>query len=327
MPEPAPLRAGVAGVGYLGQHHARVYTELPGVVLAGVYDTNPARAAEIAARHQCPVFDTVEALGKACQVVSVVVPTNHHCTVALPLLAAGCHLLIEKPLCATMEEAEKIAAAAQAAGRIVQVGHIEHFNPVMAYMEANVKLPRFIRTERLAPLIPDPNATDAESAHEGYVNPRVQEVDVVLDLMIHDIGLALKLVDSPVKRMDAAGFSVLTPHMDIANARLVFENGCVADLNVSRLSKKRAREWRIFQRAGYMSVDFDNCSGHFVRWMGMGLKREEISVPKTEPLKLELAAFVESVRTGQTPKIDVQFGKLALDIALKITAQIKAGGL
>jgi predicted dehydrogenase len=236
-------------------------------------------------------------------------------------------LLIEKPLCPTMEEAEKIVAAAQKAGRIVQVGHIEHFNPVMAYLEKNVRAPRFIRSERLAPLIPDPTATDAESAHEGYVNPRVKEVDVVLDLMIHDIGLVLKLVGAPVKRIDAAGSSVLTPHMDIANARLVFEDGCVADLNVSRLSKKRAREWRLFQRAGYMSVDFDQCTGHYVHLTPAGLKREEIAVAKAEPLKLELAAFVECVRTGQPPKIDVVFGKTALEIALTITAQIKAAGL
>jgi predicted dehydrogenase len=327
MPEPSPLRAGVAGVGYLGQHHARIYTELPGVTLAGVYDTNPARAAEIAARHQCPAFASLEELGLACDVVSVVVPTNHHCAVALTLLAAGCHLLIEKPLCPTLEEAEKIVAAAQKANRIVQVGHIEHFNPVMAYLEKNVRQPRFIRAERLAPLIPDPNATDAESATEGYVNPRVQEVDVVLDLMIHDIGLVLKLVGAPVARIDAAGFSVLTQHMDIANARLVFADGCVADLNVSRLSKKRAREWRLFQRAGYMSVDFDQCAGHYIHLTPAGLKRQDIAVQKSEPLKRELAAFVEAVRTGTPPKIDVAFGKTALEIALTITAQIKASGL
>ncbi len=327
MPEPAPLRAGVAGVGYLGQHHARVYTEIPGVTLAGVYDTNPARAKEIAAKHGCKVFDSIEALGKGCDLVSVVVPTNLHCAVSLPLLAAGCHLLIEKPLCPTLEEADQIVAAAKKANRIVQVGHIEHFNPVMSFLEKNVSKPRFIRTERLAPLIPDPNATDAESAHEGYVNPRVKEVDVVLDLMIHDIGLVLKLVGVPVKRIDAAGSSVLTKHMDIANARIVFEDGCVADLNVSRLSKKRERVWRLFQRAGYMSVDFDQCNGHYIHLGLIGLKRDDIAVQKAEPLKLELASFVESVRTGKPPKIDVAFGRAALEVALTITAQIKAAGL
>jgi predicted dehydrogenase len=327
MPDSSPLRAGVAGVGYLGQHHARLYAELPGVKLAGVYDTDAARAAEIAAKYGCQAFDSIAALGAACDVVSVVVPTNLHCAVALPLLAAGCHLLIEKPLCTTIEEADKIIAAAKQANRMVQVGHIEHFNPVMDFLEKNVKKPRFIRTERLAPLIPDPNENDTENATEGNVNPRVKEVDVVLDLMIHDIGLALKLVGVPVKRIDAAGSSVLTPHMDIANARLVFEDGCVADLNVSRLSKKRAREWRLFQRAGYMSVDFDQCAGHYIHLSPAGLKRQDIAVPKAEPLKRELAAFVESVRTGQPPKIDVAFGKTALEIALAITAQIRAAGL
>jgi predicted dehydrogenase len=322
-----PLRAGVAGVGYLGQHHARLYAELPGVTLAGVYDTNPARAAEIAAKCHCPAFDSLAALGAVCDVVSVVVPTDHHCAVSLPLLAAGCHLLVEKPLCASLDEAEKIVAAAQTAGRLVQVGHIEHFNPVMDFLEQNVSQPRFIRTERLAPLIPDPNENDTDNATEGHVNPRVKEVDVVLDLMIHDIGLVLKLVNSPIKRIDAAGSSVLTPHMDIANARLVFDDGCVADLNVSRLSKKRAREWRLFQRAGYMSVDFDQCSGHYIHLTPSGLKRQDIAVQKSEPLKRELAAFVESVRAGTPPKIDVAFGKAALAIALTITAQIRASGL
>ncbi len=325
MPDPAPLRAGVAGVGYLGQHHARLYAEIPGVTLAGVFDTNPARAAEIAAKHGCPVFTSVEALGKACDLVSVVVPTDRHCEVSLPLLAAGCHLLIEKPLCATLADAEKILVAAQAAKRLVQVGHIEHFNPVMDFLEQNVSQPRFIRTERLAPLIPDPN--DPDNATEGHVNPRVKEVDVVLDLMIHDIGLVLKLVHAPIKRIDAAGSSVLTPHMDIANARLVFEDGCVADLNVSRLSKKRAREWRLFQRAGYMSVDFDQCAGHYIHLTPAGLMRKDITVQKVEPLKRELTAIVESVRTGQTPKIDLLFGKKALEIALTITGQIRASGL
>ncbi len=327
MSEPAPLRAGVAGVGYLGQHHARLYADLPGVTLAGVYDTDPARAAEIAAKYNTKVFPSVEALGQACDMVSVVVPTNFHCAVALPLLAAGCHLLIEKPLCQSLEEAEKIVAAAKQADRIVQVGHIEHFNPVMDFLEKNVSKPRFIRTERLAPLIPDPTENDTENATEGHVNPRVKEVDVVLDLMIHDIGLVLKLVGSKLKRIDAAGSSVLTPYMDIANARLVFEDGCVADLNVSRLSKKRAREWRLFQRAGYMSVDFDQCSGHYIHLTAAGLKRQDIAVQKSEPLKRELEAFVESVRTGIPPKIDVAFGKTALEIALTITAQIKASGL
>lgn len=325
MPESAPLRAGVAGVGYLGQHHARIYTELPGVVLAGVYDASPARAAEIAAKCQCQAFGTLEELGKACDLISVVVPTPLHCEVSLKLLAAGCHLLIEKPLCTSMEEAEKITVAAKQASCLVQVGHIEHYNPVMSFLEKNVSKPRFIRTERLAPLIPNPEEKD--DATEGHVNPRVKEVDVVLDLMIHDIGLVLKLVNSPLARFDAAGSSVLTKHMDIANARLVFENGCVADLNVSRLSKKRAREWRLFQRAGYISVDFDQGTGHYIHMGMLGLKREEIAVEKVEPLKAELAAFADSVRRGKTPKIDLAFGKQALEIALAITEKIRAGGL
>ncbi len=322
MPETAPLRAGVAGVGYLGQHHARIYTELPGVTLAGVYDADPARAAEIAAKCKCRAFDSLEALGQACEAVSVVAPTPLHCEVSLKLLAAGCHLLIEKPLCNTLAEAEKIMAAAQKAKRLIQVGHIEHFNPVMMFVEKHVSKPRFIRTERLAPLVPDPTETDDPT--EGDVNPRVKNVDVVLDLMIHDIGLALKLVGAPVERIDAVGFSVLTPHTDIANARLSFANGCVADLNVSRISKKRLREWRLFQEAGYLSADLDKNAGHFVLRTPIGLKSGPISADKAEPLKLELADFTANVRAGRTPKIDVAFGHEALKIALAITEQIRA---
>ncbi|MGA2052886.1 MAG: Gfo/Idh/MocA family oxidoreductase [Opitutales bacterium] len=310
MPDSAPLRAGVAGVGYLGQHHARLYAELPGVTLAGIFDANPARAAEIAAKHRCPVFDSLAALGAACDAVSVVVPTDRHCEVALPLLAAGCHLLIEKPLCASLDEAEKILAAAQPAGRIVQVGHIEHFNPVMAFLEDAVRSPRFIQAERLAPF-----------------NPRGTEVGVVLDLMIHDIGVVLQLVRQPVARIDAVGVRVLTRHEDIANARIVFEGGCVANLNASRVSEKKVREIRVFQPDAYLSLDFASQAGHLVRRTATGLQREDIPVDKGEPLRLELAAFADCVRHYAAPKVGASLGKSALEIAISITEQIRAAGL
>src|SRR3954468_2195101 len=172
------IRCGVAGVGSLGQHHARVYASLPGAELTGIYETNDARAAEICAKHNCRRFDTLEDLGAACDAVSVVVPTDKHAEVALPLLAQGAHLLIEKPLCASLEDAEKVLVAARAAQRIVQVGHIEHFNPVLGYLEKHASHPQYITTERLAPY-----------------TPRGTEVGVVLDLKIHDIGIVLALVN------------------------------------------------------------------------------------------------------------------------------------
>lgn len=303
----APLRCGVAGVGYLGQHHARIYRELPGATLAAVFDANPARAAEIAALHGCPVAASLDELATLCDVISVVTPTDLHCQVALPLLAKGCHLLIEKPLCVTAEEASQICDAARAAGRLVQVGHIEHYNPVMSYLETAVTSPRYIVADRLAPF-----------------NPRGTEVGVVLDLMIHDIGVALQLANSPVTHIDSVGVSVLTRHEDIANTRLTFANGCVANLNVSRVSEKKVREIRVFQDNAYLSLDFMNQAGHLVRRVNGQLAKVELPIEKAEPLKVELASFLDCVTRAKVPKVDVVLGRTALEVAIEVTRQIKA---
>jgi predicted dehydrogenase len=305
-----PIRCGVAGVGYLGRHHARVYSELPGVALAGVFEPDDARAAEVCARHNCRRFESLDALGSACDAVSVVVPTDRHAEVAVPLLEAGCHLLIEKPLCVSLAEAERILAAAKARNRIVQVGHIEHFNPVMSFVEECVSDPRYLVAERLAPF-----------------NPRGMEVGVVLDLMIHDIGIVLQLVKSPVARIDAVGVNIVSPDEDIANARLTFANGAVATLNTSRVSAKKVRELRVFQPGAYLSIDFMNQSGHLLRMPEGGtifdIKREEIPVEKGEPLALELAAFAQCVRNHAAPKVGAEMGKTALETAIQITELIR----
>jgi predicted dehydrogenase len=318
------IRCGVAGTGSLGQHHARIYAALPGAALAGVHDTDPRRAAEIAARHGCPAFATLEQLADASDAVSVVVPTDRHAQVALPLLARGCHLLIEKPLCATLAEAARVLAAAQSAGLLVQVGHIEHFNPVMSFLEKHIDRPGYITTERL-----------------GTYQTRGTEVGVVLDLMIHDIGIVLALVKSPIVKIDAMGINVLSKTEDIANARIVFENGCVANLNASRLSLKRNREIRVFQDNAYLSLDFMNQKGHLVKksdLVAYGLKMKiglatpgdvssipviDIPIEKGEPLALELASFVESVRAARQPKVGAALGKSALEVAIAITDQIR----
>ncbi|MDR1818602.1 MAG: Gfo/Idh/MocA family oxidoreductase [Puniceicoccales bacterium] len=310
-PAAAPIRCGVAGVGYLGQHHARIYAALEGAELAGIFETDDARAAEICARHNCRRFATLAELGAACDAVSVVVPTDRHAEVALPLLAAGCHLLIEKPLCATLAEAAQILAAAGAAGRIVQVGHIEHYNPVMSFLEQHVNDPRYLTADRLAPF-----------------NPRGTEVGVVLDLMIHDIGVVLQLVRSPLARIDAVGVNVVSPREDIANARLTFANGAVANLNTSRVSFKKVRELRVFQPGAYLSLDFMNQAGHLLR-VGDGgtifdIKREEIPIEKGEPLALELASFVKCVREHTQPKVGTELGRSALEVAIQITETIRA---
>jgi predicted dehydrogenase len=317
------IRCGVAGVGSLGQHHARIYAALPGVEFAGIFEASDARAAEICARFNCRRFATLEELGGACDAVSVVVPTDRHAAVALPLLAQGCHLLIEKPICASLAEAEQVLAAARARGAVVQVGHIEHFNPVMGFLEREVVRPQFIAAERLAPF-----------------TPRGTEVGVVLDLMIHDIGIVLELVKSPVEKIDSVGVRLLSRTEDIANARIAFANGCVANLSASRISLKKVREIRVFQDSGYFSFDFMRQSGHLVRKSGMlayaaqlaggtapadlALPVEEIPLEKGEPLALELAHFVESVAQARQPKVGAALGKSALEVAIAITEQIRA---
>ncbi|MCM2274287.1 MAG: Gfo/Idh/MocA family oxidoreductase [Candidatus Didemnitutus sp.] len=320
------IRCGVAGVGSLGQHHARIYASLPNAELVGIYEASDARAAEICAKHNCRRFATLAALGAACEVVSVVVPTDKHAEVALPLLAAGCHLLIEKPLCATLEEAEQVLAAAQKTGRLVQVGHIEHFNPVMSYLEKHTGRPQYITTERLAPY-----------------TTRGTEVGVVLDLMIHDIGIVLALVKSPIRKIDSVGISVLSKTEDIANARIEFENGCVANLSASRMSLKKNREIRVFQDNAYLSLDFMNQKGHLVKKsdiVAYGLKLKiglakagdassipvhEIPIEKGEPLAIELAHFLESVGAARQPKVGGELGRSALQVAMAITEQIRQG--
>jgi len=307
MHSPPLLRVGVAGVGYLGQHHVRIYQELSQCELVGIFETDTVRAREISSLYNCRCFDSVEALGEACDGVSVVVPTDRHRDVALPLLAKGCHLLIEKPLCKNLEEAEQILATAKANYCFVQVGHVEHFNPVMTFLEEVVTDPRFITADRLAPF-----------------NPRGTEVGVVLDLMIHDIGIILQLVKAPIKKIEAVGVNVLTKTEDIANTRISFENGCVVNLNSSRISLKKLRELRVFQPNIYLSLDFMNQKGHLMKKHGGTLQRETIPIEKGEPLKLEMVAFLDSITRRVQPKVGAAFGKSALEIAIQISEQIQS---
>jgi predicted dehydrogenase len=312
-------------VGSLGRHHARIYASLPGAELAGVYDVNRAAAEEISSLYGCRRCGSIEELGEMCDAVSVAVPTDRHAEVALPLLDQGCHLLIEKPICASLEEAERVLEAAQRNGGLVQVGHVEHFNPVMAFLEKEADRPRYITAERLAPY-----------------QIRGTEVGVVLDLMIHDIGIVLALVKSPIAKIDSVGISVLSKTEDIANARIEFESGCVANLSASRMSLTKSREIRIFQENAYLSLDFMNQTGHLVRKsdiiaygikMKIGLAKpgdassvpvHEIPIEKGEPLALELAHFVDSVFKASQPKVGAALGKSALAVAISITDQIRA---
>ena len=301
------LKCGVAGVGYLGKHHARLYHALDGAELVGVFEPNDDAANAVCSEYGCARFSTLEELGTACDAVSVVCPTDLHAEVALELIDHDCHLLVEKPLCVSSQEAESILEKAKTAKVMVQVGHIEHYNPVMTFLEGEVKEPRYLTVERLAPF-----------------QPRGTEVGVVLDLMIHDVGIAMALVDSPIERIDSIGVRVLSPTEDIANARLVFANGCVANLSASRVSEKKAREIRVFQDTGYLSLDFMNQKGHLIKKSGPSLERHEVPVEQGEPLALELASFLSCVQDATTPKTDGSFGKSALEVALTITRQIQS---
>jgi predicted dehydrogenase len=214
--------------------------------------------------------------------------------------------LIEKPICAGLKEAEAVLASAKKANRLVQVGHIEHFNPVMSYLEEHVSEPLYITADRLAPF-----------------NIRGTEVGVVLDLMIHDIGIIQQLVRSPIEKIDAVGVNVLSGKEDIANARIQFANGCVANINTSRVSSKKVREIRVFQESGYLSLNFMEQTGHLVVRNGLSLDKKDIPIERDEPLKLELAAFVECVRERRNPKVTGEAGMSALEVAIRITDQIQ----
>lgn len=300
------IKCGVAGVGFLGQIHARIYNEFEDCELVGIYEIDDKRAEEICSLYHCRRFSSLKELGEACDAVSVVVPTNKHHEVAIELLKTHTHLLIEKPLCGSVEEATEIADLAKANNCIVQVGHVEHYNPVISYLERVINRPQYITVDRLAPF-----------------NIRGTEVGVVLDLMIHDISIIMQLVQSRIQKIESIGVSVLSETEDIANARITFENGAVANLNASRVSLKKVREIRIFQPSTYLSLDFMNQTGHLIRKSGQSLEKEDIPIEKGEPLKIELRSFVQCIKELSKPKVDISLGFSALDVAIQITQQIK----
>ncbi len=300
------IRAGVVGVGHLGRHHARIYAELPGVELVGIVDQDAARAEEIASQHRTRVFPDVASLAAEVQAVSVAVPTQHHRDVALPLLAAGCDTLIEKPIAKAMDEADEIVAAAERYGRIVMVGHTERFNPAVKSLAERVKQPRFFEVHRLA----------AFSA-------RSTDIDVVLDLMIHDLDLLLAMDGGDVVQVDAVGIAALTDKVDIANARLRFASGCVANLTASRISAEPLRRLRVFQSRTYLSCDTGKRSVEGFRLTAdpsgkPKIVHERVDVPDEEPLGNELTAFVDAVRTRNVPSIDARQGRKVLQLAHRV---------
>lgn len=315
MTSARPIRVGVVGVGSLGQHHARIYASMEGVSLVGVYDANPERSKEVADRCGTRSFGTLEELAASVEAASVAVPTHLHHAVASTLLNAGVHLLVEKPIAATTEEAEDLVRLAQEKKVILQVGHVERFNPVFAFLEQRARMPRFIEAHRLAPFPPP---------REG-AQPRGTEVNVVLDLMIHDLEIILHLVGSPVREIRAVGVPVLSDSEDIANVRLQFENSCIANVTASRISPERMRKIRVFTQDAYFSLDYQNQAGELFRKVGNRIEREEVPIEKGEPLALELRAFMDCVRRRDRPIVSGEHAAEALKLAVQITRTMRQG--
>jgi len=300
------IKAAVIGVGHLGRHHARIYTELPGVTLVGVVDSNPRQGKKIARKCKTDYYETIDPILDQINVASVVVPTPAHFAVAEKLLQRGINLLIEKPMTATLAEAEKLVRLKTEAGVVLQVGHIERFNPAIMAVKGVVYNPMFVEVHRLCPY-----------------NPRGTDVGVVLDLMIHDIDILLNLVPSKVSEIRAVGINVVSKNDDIANARIEFENGCVANIAASKVGNKEMRKIRIFQENAYISLDYQNQAGIIYTKEGTKIHRRKIPLKREEPLKLEIASFLECVRKKRDPVVSAEQGKQALEIAMEIVSQIR----
>ncbi|MDX1592644.1 MAG: Gfo/Idh/MocA family oxidoreductase [Gammaproteobacteria bacterium] len=305
------LRVAVVGVGYLGRFHAKIYSELEGVDLVTVVDTDPERAEAVAGEYGCAWTTDPAELPGAVDAVSVVVPTRSHLEVARPLLEAGIHMLIEKPIARTTEEGEELVGLAEKAGVLLQVGHVERYNAGVMALAEHVHQPRFIEAHRI-----------------GGFPARATDVDVVTDLMIHDIDIILSLVDSPIRTVSAVGLPVITEHVDIANARLEFENGCIANVTASRVSNQTLRRIRIFEAHCYEALDFIEQQGEVIRALRHADKewpeivREPIGIVPRKPLDAELADFVAKVRDGGTPLVDGHAGLEALRVAQLINRRM-----
>ncbi len=300
-------------MGYLGRFHAQKYAQMEGVDLVGVMDISPERAQNVAKEVGTDAYTDIHEIAGKVDAASVVVPTIHHHEVAKILFSHGIHCMIEKPISATVEEADELISLAKEQGLILQVGHLERFNPAIKVLEAKVTHPLFIEAHRLS----------------GFKD-RATDVDVVLDLMIHDLEIILALVDSPLKEIRAVGVPVLTPKVDIANTRLIFENGCTANLTASRISLQDMRRIRVFQPGAYISADCAERKSLVVtRDLSAGpmtaIRPEFRTHEGTDMLYDELESFVRAVQGLEKPKVTGELGRRALKLALDINARITQG--
>jgi predicted dehydrogenase len=315
------VRIGVIGAGSLGQHHVRLLRDVEGARLVGFHEMRPERAQQVSSELGVPAMPTLEALLDQVDAVTVVVPTVGHHAVAKSALERGIHVMIEKPITATVDEADDLLAVAKRSGALIQTGHVERFNRAIRGALPFINAPRFIESDRLAPF-----------------NPRGSDVAVVLDLMIHDIDLVRTLVGSHVDNLQAVGVPVLTPSVDIASARLTFESGAVANITASRVSRERLRKIRIFQRTGYVSLDLAAGMGEFYRLrtdvdfstiakaplaLEAFVERVVLDVPEGEPLRLELESFVAAVQGRANVVVTGDDGREALAVALRINREIE----
>lgn len=335
------IKVGVVGVGYLGQHHARIYSTMPEVELVGVVDVDAEKAKAIGVQTGCRPYVDFHALQGQVQAVSIVVPTVLHHEIALKFLQAGVDVLLEKPMTVTLQEADELIREAEKRSSLLQIGHLERFNSVVRALNGRIQKPRFIESHRLGPFV-----------------ERGTDVHVVLDLMIHDIDIILSLVNSPVELIRAVGVPVISPQIDIANARIEFASGCVANVTASRVSREKMRKIRIFQPDAYVSLDYllqevtvcrrvlkeqgERPQSETLAWPDQNrlgasedlspdvaaraptykLLIERLEIEKKEPLEAEIAAFIECVRTRKRPVVSGQEGREALRVALEILKAI-----
>mgnify|MGYP000937620756 FL=1 len=309
--ESAIKRVGVIGVGHLGQHHARVYTELLDARLVGIVDRDEERAHLIGENLGVPAYSTMEELiaRQAPDAVSIVVPTSLHFDVARAAMEAGIHVLVEKPVTTRPDEAEELLKLAAKKDLVLQVGHIERFNSAVRYISQTVHTPIYLESKRIGPF-----------------SPRINDVGVVLDLMIHDIDIVLSLVSSPIARIAATGRCVHTDHEDIADAQITFENGVMAHILVSRVSEKKQRQLDIMEPQRHITVNYETQTVQINRCVRDSNGQAEILetpiFPKSEPLKLELAHFIGCVRERRQPLVGIRDGKRALEVAIEVLRQI-----
>lgn len=312
MPAMKKIKSAVIGAGYLGKFHAEKYASLPDSELIAVVDVNQQAAEEIAQKHQTKALTDYRQLLGQVDAVSIVVPTTLHHQVALDFINHGTHVLVEKPITVTVEEADELIAAAKANNVLLQVGHLERFNPAVMGLDHLPDKPLFIESHRLSPF-----------------NPRANDVSVVLDLMIHDIDIILALVDSEIERLDASGTPVLTKGTDIANARIVFKNGCVANVTASRVSMKMERKMRMFRPSCYVSVDFQNrvLTQHQIGDKEMfpgipDIKTNKSTFENGDALLEEIKSFLQCIKMGEAPLVSGESGKRALQVAIQISQLI-----